>query len=100
MKLEEKIHKECNNTGEQRPDSWSAPPCCGSGCAVCVLDYWTDDGCEPVTQNPGRTEQTVTTLGETNFIDGMSETEMLAMLEAIENAEWRAQQIIAEMDGE
>ena len=47
----------------------SMPPCCGTGCAVCVLDYW-----EP----------------------SESESEAIAMLEAIE----QAQQIIAEQDGE
>jgi hypothetical protein len=45
------------------------PPCCGTGCAVCVLDYW-----EP----------------------SESESEAIAMLEAIE----QAQRIIAEQDGE
>ncbi|HEY6402807.1 MAG TPA: hypothetical protein VI479_15425 [Blastocatellia bacterium] len=44
----------------------SMPPCCGTGCAVCVLDYW-----EP----------------------SESESEAIAMLEAIE----QAQQIIADL---
>ena len=34
----------------------SMPPCCGSGCAVCVLDYWegvaTDDRGPAVTDEP------------------------------------------------
>jgi hypothetical protein len=38
----------------------SMPPCCGTGCAVCVLDYW-----EP----------------------NESESEALTMLEAIEQAQ-------------
>jgi hypothetical protein len=42
------------------------PPCCGTGCAVCVLDYW-----EP----------------------SESESETIAMLEAIE----QARQIIADL---
>jgi hypothetical protein len=49
------------------------PPCCGTGCAVCVLDYW-----EP----------------------NESESEALAMLDAIEHAQSQARQMIAEQDGE
>ena len=49
------------------------PPCCGTGCAVCVLDYW-----------------------ESNE----SESETLAMLDAIEQAQSQARQMIAEQDGE
>jgi hypothetical protein len=50
-----------------------APPCCGTGCAVCVLDYW-----EP----------------------NESESEALAMLEAIEQAQSQARRMIAEQDGD
>ena len=30
----------------------SAPPCCGSGCAVCVLDYWEPNEFEDPAQEP------------------------------------------------
>ncbi|HEY7181304.1 MAG TPA: hypothetical protein VIC84_07790 [Blastocatellia bacterium] len=47
-----------------------APPCCGTGCAVCVLDYWEPDE---------------------------SESETLAMLDAIEQAQSQAQRMIADL---
>jgi hypothetical protein len=47
-----------------------APPCCGTGCAVCVLDYWEPDE---------------------------SESETLAMLDAIEQAQSQARQMIADL---
>jgi hypothetical protein len=49
-------------TGAERSsiEPCSMPPCCGTGCAVCVLDYW-----EP----------------------GESEADALAMLDAIEQAQ-------------
>ena len=59
--------------------SSSMPPCCGTGCAVCVLDYWDPDEFE--------TPQS-------------SESETLAMLEAIEQAERQARRMIAEQDGD
>src|SRR5215470_13165468 len=31
---------------------YTAPPCCGSGCAVCVLDYWEPDEFEIPAQEP------------------------------------------------
>jgi hypothetical protein len=72
--------------------SSSMPPCCGSGCSVCVLDYWTEDEIKPVT------EETETGAGEkTNW---QSEADTLAMVEAIEEAQWIAEQMIAQMDGE
>jgi hypothetical protein len=58
--------------------SSSMPPCCGSGCAVCVLDYWVEDESPPPEQ----------------------EMEMEAMLKAIEQAEALARQMIANQDGE
>ena len=66
------------STGVERPSSISeppcgAPPCCGTGCAVCVLDYWEPDE---------------------------SESEALAMLDAIEQAQSQARQMIAEQDGD
>src|SRR5262245_58308284 len=34
--------------------SSSTPPCCGAGCAVCVLDYWQPDEFEiPARETPG-----------------------------------------------
>jgi len=63
--------------GVERPSSM--PPCCGTGCAVCVLDYWEPDEFD--------TPQS-------------SESETLAMLEAIEQAERRARRMIAELEGD
>lgn len=63
-------------TGVERSSSMqpcSAPPCCGTGCAVCVLDYW-----EP----------------------SESESGALAMLDAIEQAQSQARRMIAEQDGD
>jgi hypothetical protein len=55
------------------------PPCCGSGCAVCVLDYWVDD-------EPGAIRQ--------EEITGASVgTEMLELLAAFEEAEQLAKQL-------
>ncbi|MGH9769298.1 MAG: hypothetical protein ACREAB_17880, partial [Blastocatellia bacterium] len=31
---------------------YSGPPCCGTGCAVCVLDYWEPDEFEIPAQEP------------------------------------------------
>lgn len=61
----------------ERPSSM--PHCCGTGCAVCVLDYWEPDEFE---------------------IPQSSEPETLAMLEAIEQAQRQAQRMIAEQDGD
>ena len=49
------------------------PPCCGSGCAVCILDYWVDD-------EPGDIPQ--------------------QLLQAFEEAEQLAKQMIAQNDSE
>src|SRR5919109_5071205 len=71
--------------GSKRMNS-SMPPCCGSGCAVCVLDYWVDD-------EPGA--------GTQEEITGDSVgSEMLVLLEAFEEAERRAKQMIAQEDSE
>jgi hypothetical protein len=64
--------QESSSTGVEQPPC-SMPPCCGTGCAVCVLDYW-----EP----------------------NESESETLAMLDAIEHAQSQARRMIAEQDGE
>ena len=55
-------------------DSALAPPCCGSGCAVCVLDYWSDD--EPCM---GSQEEIAT---------------MQSMLDAFEKAQQEAQEMM------
>ncbi len=52
------------------------PACCGTGCAVCVLDY------------------------SESFSKHRSVSETLAMLEAIEQAQLQARQIIANQDGD
>jgi hypothetical protein len=80
----------------------SMPPCCGSGCAVCVLDYWTDDEFEPVRQETGNELQSDNseTAEAKSLAEIMTESQMLAMLEAVEKAQWQAQQIIAQLDGE
>ena len=57
------------------------PLCCGTGCAVCVLDYP-----ELFSNRPASNQQ----------VDNQVDSEMLAMLEAIEQAQSRANQIITE----
>jgi len=52
------------------------PTCCGTGCAVCVLDH------------------------PEYFSKQKSESETLAMLEAIEQAQWQARRMIANQDGD
>ncbi|MGE0126966.1 MAG: hypothetical protein AB7U82_02585 [Blastocatellales bacterium] len=76
----------CNNTNEltqsdplpNRPDNLpdSLPVCCGTGCAVCVLDY------------------------PEYFSEQKFESETLAMLEAIEQAERQAERLIADQTGD
>jgi hypothetical protein len=77
MQLERFQAQRDTSSGVER--SSSMPPCCGTGCAVCVLDYWEPDEFE--------TPQS-------------SESETLAMLEAIEQAERQARRMIAEQDGD
>lgn len=77
MQLERFQAQSDASSGVER--SSSMPPCCGTGCAVCVLDYWEPDEFE--------TPQS-------------SESETLAMLEAIEQAERQARRMIAEQDGD
>lgn len=57
--------------------SSSMPPCCGTGCAVCVLDYWVPDEFK---------------------LPQSSESETLEMLEAVEQAQRQARRLIAEQD--
>jgi hypothetical protein len=63
---------DASSTGVEPPSvaCHPGPPCCGTGCAVCVLDYWEPDE---------------------------SESETLAMLDAIEQAQSQAQRMIADL---
>jgi hypothetical protein len=67
-----------------------------------VLDYWTDDELEPVTPEISNQHEIeiLTEIAAQSLSEIMTESEMLAMLEAIEKAQLTAQQIIAQMDGE
>jgi hypothetical protein len=115
----------------------SMPPCCGTGCAVCVLDYWDPDEFEtPAPKATGegsghgqekRPRNNTKELTRSvpppdspadlpaccgtgcavcvldypeSFSKQRSESETLAMLEAIEQAQWQARQIIADQDGD
>ena len=76
---QEKIYQEANKTVDHTA-SPELPACCGTGCAVCVLDYpelFSNQQADDLNDTPG-------------------DPEMLAMLEAIEQAQSRATQIIAE----
>ncbi len=76
---QEQLHPQ-QNEAKSVEESPSMPECCGTGCTVCVLDY------------------------PEYFSEQKSESEMLAMLEAIEEAQWRAQrqaqQMVANQDGD
>lgn len=41
MQEEEQERQQGADSLSNQADS-TRPPCCGSGCAVCVLDYWPD----------------------------------------------------------
>jgi hypothetical protein len=56
------------------PAHCGTPPCCGTGCAVCVLDYW-----------------------EPNESENESESDTLAMLDAIEQAQSEARRMITDL---
>jgi hypothetical protein len=77
---QEQIYKGVVETVAQK-DSADLPPCCGTGCAVCVLDYP-----ELFSNLPAGNQQA----------DDQVDAEMLAMLEAIEQAQLNANQIINE----
>jgi len=32
-------HESLDRQGAKQPEQGALPPCCGSGCTVCVLDY-------------------------------------------------------------
>ena len=63
-------------TGPTGVDPAELPVCCGTGCAVCVLDY------------------------PEHFSERKAESDMLAMLEAIEHAQWQAQRMVADQNEE
>jgi hypothetical protein len=88
----EEITLDHSTAGGSPRASSSIPPCCGSGCSVCVLDYWTEDEVKPVAEE--------TETGPVNMSNWQSEADTLAMIEAIEEAQWVAEQMIAQMDGE
>ena len=67
----EELDQQRDTTDCLSGDSALAPPCCGSGCAVCVLDYWSDDSQEEIAT-------------------------MQSMLEAFEKAQLEAQEMINE----
>jgi hypothetical protein len=85
----------------------SMPPCCGSGCAVCVLDYWIGDETGSATQEEITTEISNhhPSLEEPlevplEVFEASPESDLLALLEAFERAQLEVQQIIAQLDGE
>jgi hypothetical protein len=117
--------------------SSSMPPCCGTGCAVCVLDYWDPDEFEiPAIETTGAGSEHGHERRPRNFTNELtqsdplagppavlpaccgtgcavcvldypeyfskqrSESETLAMLEAVEQAQRRASQMIANQDGD
>jgi hypothetical protein len=80
----EDFHTDHGAAGNEQRTTSSMPPCCGSGCAVCVLDYWVDDEPGVMTQE----EITGDSVG----------SDMLVLLEAFEEAERQAKQMIDRMD--
>jgi hypothetical protein len=80
----EDFHTDHGAAGNEKRTTSSMPPCCGSGCAVCVLDYWVDDEPGVMTQE----EITGDSVG----------SDMLVLLEAFEEAERQAKQMIDRMD--
>lgn len=63
-------------TGSDECDYFGQPQCCGTGCTVCVLDY------------------------PEMFRNQKSDSELLAMLEAVEQAQKQAREIIADASGD
>jgi hypothetical protein len=80
----EDFHTDHGAAGNEQRTTSSMPPCCGSGCAVCVLDYWVDDEPGVMTQE----EITGDSVG----------SDMLVLLAAFEEAERQAKQMIDRMD--
>ncbi|MCI0336284.1 MAG: hypothetical protein L0226_01790 [Acidobacteria bacterium] len=88
---EKELYEQRMITSDSTRASSSTPPCCGSGCAVCVLDYWVDDEPGLATQEELRAEP---------WAEESVDPDMQAMLEAFEQAQQQAEQMIAQMDGE
>src|SRR5262245_9546333 len=62
------------------------PPCCGSGCAVCVLDYWTVD--EPGSMPPEEPRAETTDHPHSpEEVEAPADPELVALLEAFEEAQ-------------
>jgi hypothetical protein len=80
----EEFHSEQHAAGDSKRTRSSMPPCCGTGCAVCVLDYWVDD-------EPGL-------MSEDEFTEDSVKSEKMILLEAFEEAERQARQM--NMEGE
>lgn len=146
MQLERLQVRQSAATGLEQSSSipsYTGPPCCGTGCAVCVLDYWEPDEFEipalkpgdaladhdqenhpcNITNGPAQPNLTGSTgpseVGPTElpvccgtgcavcvldypelFSGRNAESDTLAMLEAIEQAQWQAKQIIADQNEE
>jgi hypothetical protein len=133
MELERLQAQSIDTPGLER--TASMPPCCGTGCAVCVLDYWEPSEFEvPARETTGRnhgqesrpriitneftqSDPLPDTLADLpaccgagcavcvlDYPEGFSrqnsESETLAMLEAIEEGQWQAQRIIANQDSD
>jgi hypothetical protein len=86
----EDFHTEHSAARDEQRTTSSMPPCCGSGCAVCVLDYWVDD-------EPGLLTQEEIT-GDSIQPELPELPELLVLLEAFEDAERQAKQMIVHMD--
>jgi hypothetical protein len=84
MQEEQQERQQSMSSHSNQADS-SRPPCCGSGCAVCVLDYWEDE-----TPAAGATEAAI----DAEILL------MLPMLEAFEEAQQTAGQIIVPADSD
>lgn len=82
MQLEEFQKESCALTdlSVNRHQADDLPQCCGTGCAVCVLDF-------PESFSSGQP-------------GGSADAETLAMLEAIEQAQLQVDRIFAETNGE
>lgn len=80
---QEQFYKETTaaaNTPDGHTDLADLPQCCGTGCTVCVLDY-------PELFSGNQTD---------GPLGGQADSETLAMLEAIEQAQLQASQMSAE----
>src|SRR5262245_24769331 len=140
MRLEQLQARRNAATSLERSSSippYSGPPCCGTGCAVCVLDYWEPDefeipARETIAVSSGHNHESrpcnlaneITQAGPPPdtpadlpdccntgcavcvrdypeyFSRQRSESQSLAMLEAIEQALAQAQRLIANQDGD